>query len=101
MPSRKALLPTTQLPARLSGLCGFVININLSKDMPFTIIEKFDSYWEVFCGTTFVAGPFGTLEEARDWAANHSPKDFETRMFLKTGKVEKIANCFFFKIMSI
>lgn len=31
-----------------------------------------------------ISGPFGMIEEARDWCNTYSPKDFETRMFLKT-----------------
>lgn len=30
-----------------------------------------------------LCGPFGTIEEARDWCLLHNPKQFETRMFLK------------------
>lgn len=51
--------------------------------MSFTIIEKFNTYWEVWLGVKFAAGPFGSLEEARNWQNSHSPKEFETQSFYK------------------
>lgn len=51
--------------------------------MEFTIINKFNTYWEVWCGPTFAAGPLGSIEEARDWVEKHSPKELETQSFYK------------------
>ena len=49
----------------------------------FTIIHKFNTYWEIWLGPKFAAGPFGSIEEARDWVATHSVKEFETQSFYK------------------
>lgn len=49
----------------------------------FHFVEKFGCYWEVFCGSTFAAGPFGSLKEALTWAEAHSPKEFQTQSYHK------------------
>lgn len=49
----------------------------------FTIIHKFNTYWEVWLGPIFAAGPFGSIQEAQEWAEKSSPKDFETQSFYK------------------
>lgn len=58
----------------------------------FLIQESYSGFWVSEYAGAVIAGPFGTLIEARDFAESHSIKEFETRMFLKADKAEKIAN---------
>ena len=46
------------------------------------IVERDSGLWVVDASGP-ISGPFGTMAEAAEWAAEHTPKDFETKSFYK------------------
>lgn len=46
------------------------------------IVERDSGFWVIDAAGP-VAGGFGTMTEAAKWAAEHTPKEFETQSFYK------------------
>ena len=58
--------------------------VNLDSFLPeyWTLTEKY-GLWTVTDSRGFLAGPFGNIEDAREWIETHKPEEFETKTFYK------------------